>query len=258
LASVVGVPTMQPVPLAGTLESDIPQLDWQRSLRQLLDSSPLLKAQETLIREAGYDVKLARALAIPNLNVQIVAQHDQVLKYNSVTSLVSLPIPIFNRNQGNIQGAKGLLAQQINEYQRIQLALSDLLAADFQQYLSARSQVERLQKEILPLTKENLDLTTKAYKAGQLDFARVLSARQSYFETHMAYIDALTSLHTSANTIEGLELTGGLNPTEIGAALQAAPGAGGTATSRNVLLQQLQAESRATRVLPGAVQGAAK
>ena len=255
LANIVGIPTMQPVALAGTLESEIPQLDWQQSLQQVLEASPVLKAQAAQILAAGYDVKLAKAQAIPNLNVQVVAQHDQVMKFNSVSTLVSLPIPIFNRNQGNILAAKGALQQQLSEYQRVQLALSDLLAADFLQYRNAHSQVERLQKEILPLTKENLDLTTKAYKAGQLDISRVLSARQSYFETHMAYIDALTSLHTSVNTIAGLELTGGLNPTEVGTALQAAPGAG-TTTARSALLQQLQAEGRsATRVLPGAVQG---
>ena len=65
-------------------------------------------------------------------------------------------------------------------------------------------------------------------------------------------------LGVTALAITGLELTGGLKPTELGTALQTGPGAG-AANARNVLLQQLQAESRsATRVLPGAVQGGAK
>jgi hypothetical protein len=56
--------------------------------------------------------------------------------------------------------------------------------------------------------------------------------------------------------IEGLQLTGGLNPTEIGTALQTPMGGGGGAGARSVLLQQLQQqEGGGSRRLPGAVQG---
>ena len=54
--------------------------------------------------------------------------------------------------------------------------------------------------------------------------------------------------------IDGLLRTGGLNPTEVGTALQGQPGAGTTGL-RGVLLQQLQEQrGAASRSLPGAVQ----
>jgi hypothetical protein len=50
-------------------------------------------------------------------------------------------------------------------------------------------------------------------------------------------------------------LVGGLNPTEIGTALQSQPGMGGAA--QRGLLQQLQEQGAGrNRLLPGAVQGA--
>ncbi|MBX9624690.1 MAG: TolC family protein [Gemmataceae bacterium] len=255
LANVVGVPDLQPAPLAGDLAADAPQLNWEESLQRLLASSPVLKAQEATIRAAGFDLKLARAQAIPNLNVQVVIQRDRVEKFTSVSPLVSVPLPIFNRNQGNIQNMAGLFDQQRKEYERITLALRDQLAAAFQQYQSARGQAERLKAEIIPRAKENLDLTTKGFKGGQFDIARVLAARQTYFETNTAYIDALTAMNKVAAEIEGLELTGGLNPTEIGTALQTPLGPGGTG-SRSVLLQQLQQRSGGgSQLLPGALQG---
>ena len=255
LANVVGLSALQPATLAGNLEQDLPQLDWQQSLQQLLDSSPVLLAQQAHIRAAGYDVKLARLQAIPNVNVQVVAQRDHIQKFSTVSTLVSVPIPLFNRNQGNVQNTIGMLQQQQKEYERIQLALADQLAVAFQQYRSARSQAERLTREILPRAKESLDLTMKAYQAGEFDILRVLNARQSYFETSLAYIDALTVAHKAAIEITGLELTGALNPTEVGTALQTQIGPGG-AGARNVLLQQLQQQGAgATRVLPGAIQG---
>jgi cobalt-zinc-cadmium efflux system outer membrane protein len=254
LANVVGVPALQPAPLAASPEGDVPQLDWQQSVEQLLTASPLLRAQQAEIRAAEYELKLARAQAIPNVNVQVVAERDHVEKFTSVSTLISLPVPLFNRNQGNIQSAEGTLLQQKKEYERIRLALADQLAGSFRQYATLRSQAERLGREILPKAKENLDLTTQGYKLGRFDFLRVLSARQTYFQTKLAHIDALTELHKTAVEISGLQLTGALNPTEAGTALQGTPGAAATGM-RSILLQQLQEQrSNAARNLPGAVQ----
>jgi cobalt-zinc-cadmium efflux system outer membrane protein len=254
LANVVGVPDLPPAPLIGRLEGDIPDLDWQASLQQLLASSPLLKAQEAEIRAAQYELQLAKAQAIPNFNVQVVAQRDHIEKFSSVSTLVSLPVPLFNRNQGGIVTAQGVLLQQQKEYERIRLALSDQLAVSFRQYASLRNQAEQLEKDILPQAKENLELTTQAYRLGRFDFLRVLNARQTYFQANLAHIDALTELHKVVVEIRGLQLTGGLNPTEVGTALQTTPGAG-TTGMRGVLLQQLREQhGMGSRNLPGAVQ----
>lgn len=255
LANVAGAPGLPPAPLTGDLETDIPPLDWQASLDRLLAASPVLKAQQAEIEAAAAVLRLSRAQAVPNVNVQVVLQRDHVQKFTSVSPLVSLPLPLFNRNQGNIMNAAAVMDQQQKEYERTVLALRDQLAVAFQQYESARNQAERLKADILPRVKENLDLTTTAYKLGQYDITRVLAARQSYFETRTAYLDALTALHKVAIEIEGLQLTGGLNPTEIGAALQTQMGLGGTG-ARSVLLQQLQQQNAGgSRRLPGAVQG---
>lgn len=256
LVNVAGVPNLPPTPLVGDLER-LPQLDWQTNLDRLLSANPVLRSQRNLIAAARIDIRLARAQAVPNLNIQAVVQHDQVMKYNSVSTLAALPLPIFNRNQGNIQFAIGQVQQQQKEYERVELALRDQLAGAFNQYLSARNQAEQLQKEILPRAKENMELTVQAHRLGQFDFMRVLSARQMYFETSLAYIDALTSLHKVAIEIEGLELTGGLNPTEIGTALQHQGGAG--AGPRSVLLQGLRQHGiQGSGLLPGAIQGEAR
>jgi outer membrane protein, heavy metal efflux system len=258
LTHVVGVPGLPKASLVGSLEADIPRLDWQQSVQALLGSSPLLRAQEAQIRATEYELRLARAQAIPNVNVQVVAQRDSVMKYSSVSTLVSMPVPVFNRNQGNVMNVEGQLLQQRKELERVRLALTDQLASTFRQYQSLHNQVERLKQEILPRSKENLDLTTQAYKQGQFDFPRVLAARQTYFQTNTAYIDGLTELHKVAIEIGGLLLTGGLNPTEIGTALQGQPGAATTGL-RSILLQQMQEQrGGASRNLPGAIQATEK
>jgi cobalt-zinc-cadmium efflux system outer membrane protein len=256
LANVAGVPRLPPTDLVGDLEH-IPRLDWETSLQRLLTKNPVLRSQRSYIQAARIDVRLARAQAVPNLNVQMVLQHDQVMKYNQVSTLAALPFPVFNRNQGNIDFAAAELRHQQQEYQRIELALQDQLAGAFNEYLSARNHAEVFQRELLPRAKESLDLTLRGQKLGEFDFARVLNARQQSFQTTLAYVDALTAMHKVAIEVEGMELTGGLNPTEIGTALQRQ--AGGTAATRNVLLQQLQQQGlQGSQMLPGAIQGATR
>jgi cobalt-zinc-cadmium efflux system outer membrane protein len=254
LAHIVGVQGLTPVPLIGSLECDIPDLDFQKLLQELQDASPLVRAQQAEIEASRIEVTLAKAQAFPNVSFQMVLQRDSVMKFTSVNTLIAMPIPLFNRNQGNILNAQGRLQQQQKELERIQLALADELAVSFRQYLTLRSQADRLQKEVLPKARENLELTTEGYKAGTFDFQRELTARQTYFHARLAVIDALTELHKVLIEIKGLQLTGGLNPTEVGAALQMQGGAG-PAGARNVLLQQLQEQrGGGSRTLPGAIQ----
>jgi len=258
LGFLLGRPELPPAVLAGNLEDDIPQLDWQESLKTLLANSPVLRAQEAKVQEARYSWQRARLEAVPNLTVQVVAEHDQVQKFNTVSTLLTLPVPIFNRNQGNVYNAAATITQQQKELERLELALYHQLAASFRTYEIARSHAERIKKEILPRVKENLDLTNQAQKAGKFSIFPLLEARQLFFETHHAYIDALTELHKTGIEIKGMLLTGGLNPTELGTALQTTPGMAG-AGMRNVLLQQLQEQGAGrNRLLPGAVQGAAE
>lgn len=254
LTAVVGRPDLPPTLVAGDLEAGIPELNWQQSLQELMARSPILQAQNSEIQADTQAVLLAKRQAIPNVNVQVVAQRDRVKNYSSVSTLIALPLPIFNRNQGGVMNAVSHLREQQTEYNRLQMALIDQLSVSFQKYLSVRNQIQRLKKDILPRAKENLDLTTKAYKLGQFDVLRVLNARQTYFETHLAYLDALTEIHKAATEIKGLQLTGGLNPTTIGTALQAQPGIG-MAGLRGILLQQLQQRGSGTQqLLPGALQ----
>jgi cobalt-zinc-cadmium efflux system outer membrane protein len=254
LAAAAGQPNLPCAPLAGNLEENLPELDYHTSLERLLTESPLLAQQQAFIRSARYGVERARAEPIPNLTVQVVAERDYIQNNTSVNTFLAIPLPIFNRNQGNIFNAQGRLAQQATEYERLQLALTDQLASTFQQYAIARTQVKQVRDEILPRARENLDLTRRAYRAGQFGILNLISAQQTYAQANLAYIDALTELHKRGIEISGLLLTGGLNPSEIGTALQA-QAAGAAAGARNVLLQQLQQQGPATRgLLPGALQ----
>ena len=132
---------------------------------------------------------------------------------------------------------------------RVQLVLRDQLVDSFRRYKTSLRQTERLKQAILPNTEENLKLAMQLYTAGESAFSPVLVAQQSYFESQMAYVEALTELHKVVTEINGLQLTGGLNPAAIGSAIQTQPG--GTAQRQRGLLKEVQ-DRAAKQLLPAA------
>jgi cobalt-zinc-cadmium efflux system outer membrane protein len=250
LANVVGCPELQIAAIQGRLDGEIPALDWDERWQQLLANSPQIQAAQVRIQHARNEYQREKAQPFPNVTVQVVADRDQVQQATQVSTLLSVPVPLFNRNQGNIAHAVADIQEALAEVRRTELALRDLLADAFRRYETARAQVEELRDEILPDAEENVELSTTGYKAGEIAFLQVLSARQTYFQSSLAYVEALTELRKVAVEVDGLMLTGGLNPAAVGTALQAAPG---MASRQQRVLNQLQ-EGASKQILPPALQ----
>lgn len=250
LTHVMGTPDLAVATLDGRIDGEVPERDFDSAYAALLSGSPQVRAAETRIRHARAELVSEQAQVVPNLTLQVVAERDQINEFNSVNTFVSVPVPVFNRNQGNIYHAQADLREACREVDRTKLALRDTLAEAFQRYETAKAGVESLRDEILPDAKENLEVTIAGYKSGEISILQVLTARQTWFENSLAYIQAWTEMRKVVTEIDGLLLTGALNPAELGTALQ------GTGLRQQGLLNQLQDRSTQS-ILPAAVQAGA-
>ena len=249
LLNVVGCPDLVRAPVDGELVGEIPNLEWDSSWQSIISGSPLLMAAEARAQHFQNQYRLEQANAIPNVNLQVVAERDHVQQFSTVSTLVSMPIPLINRNQGNIYRAAAETREAVAEIERTRLALRDQLAEAFRRFEVARAQVEELRADILPDADESLQLAVTSYRSGEVSYLQVLTAQRTYIESNVAYVDAWTELRKVSTEIEGELLTGGLNPAELGAALQNQPGA----NQRRSILNQLQ-EGQSGRPLPAALQ----
>ena len=249
LATITGTSPMQPVPLAGDLAGEIPHLDLESCWQELLARSPQLRSAESELDHGWATYRLSRAQAIPNVTLQSVVEYDKATQATTASTLVALPLPLYNRNQGNIDKALADVRTDQAEICRVQLVLRDQLVDSFRRYKTSLRQTERLKQAILPNTEENLKLATQLYTGGESAFSPVLVAQQSYFESQIAYVEALTELHKVVTEINGLQLTGGLNPSAIGSAIQNQPG--GTSQRQRALLKEVQ-DRAAKQLLPAA------
>jgi outer membrane protein, heavy metal efflux system len=210
LAAVLGTPDMPPASLAGDLQDGIAQLTWESSLQRLLAESPAIGNAKAGVARAQAAVSRECAGRIPNVDLEAGVQYDNATQNTIAEVQVGLPIPLFNRNQGNISRAQAELIAAQHEVRRVELELQQRLSAAFEQYASARYQVEKYTRDILPNAKASLDLTTAGYRQGEFGYLLLLTAQRTYFQTNLAYLEALRELRSASAAIEGSLLSDSL------------------------------------------------
>jgi cobalt-zinc-cadmium efflux system outer membrane protein len=210
LAAVAGDADMPPRPLAGDVRDGLTQLTWDDTFGRFLAQSPQLANAKAGVARAQAALSRECAGRVPNIDVQAAVQYDNATRDTFATIQAGVPMPIFNRNQGNIRRAQAELAAAQNEVQRVQLDLQQRLAGTFEQYTTARYQVEKYSRDILPTAQASLDLANKGYRQGEYNYLFLLTSQRTYFQTNLVYLEALRELRAAATAIEGNLLSGSL------------------------------------------------
>lgn len=232
LAAVTGNPQLSPQPLLGDATGPPQEFDFEETLTRIRATSPEIQAAMIDFERARAALDRARVEPVPNVFVQgLVNVIDNGIGGNPDGGVaVTVPVPIFDRNQGAILRAQHEIAAASRAVSQIELDLQNRLAATFEQYANARSQVIRYRDRILPAAEESLKLNRQVYEAGQISYVVLLTAQRTFSQTHLNYLEAVRSLRVSETEIEGLLLRGSLqyrsgtpSPTEAGRGEQSAP-----------------------------------
>jgi cobalt-zinc-cadmium efflux system outer membrane protein len=212
LVAVSGLPELAPARLEGELTPDSLELSWEESLTRVLTQSPEIAAALANVESARWAVQRARAEAVPNIDIQAVIQDDRDIHGNDGALQLSVPVPIWNRNQGGIREARAQAASAAQAVDRLTLDLQSRLAVAFQRYASARNQVDKYSRKggILENSERTLELVRAGYAAEEFDLLNLIAAQRTYFQTYLSYFDSLRELWASTMEIEGLLLSGSL------------------------------------------------
>ena len=206
LAAAVGTPDLGPAPLSGDLETIAAELAWGEALTRVLTESPELAAARAAVNRACWAVARAEVEPHPNVNLQAGVMHNFVNGDEVANVQVMVPVPLHDRNQGNIRRAQAELTLARAEVARLELGLQARLANVFERYARARQQVVIYKERILPDARESWDLTDRAYRQGELGYLAVLTAQRTYFQANVMYLEALRELWLAEVAIEGLLL----------------------------------------------------
>jgi outer membrane protein, heavy metal efflux system len=162
-----------------------------------LQNRPDLRAIRLGILRSEKDIKLAKANAYPDVYLlyqPFTFQNNTYLGVQSAYSWtlgVTASVPLYNRNQGNIQRAKINVTQtQIQAASVERNVISDVLNA-IREYQQSRLSVIEMKKEILPASKAVLEAAFRRWQGGETSALEYLDAQQDYNEVVRQYRDAL-------------------------------------------------------------------
>lgn len=204
LASTIGAPSDRRALLEDVLARPLPELDFATMRERLVRENPELAELRFAVDRARVAVARASAGRVPNVMVQGGVQHDNELRDTIANVEVSMPLPVFNRNQGAIAQACGELAAAQAALEARQLALDEQLSAALRDYRTARERVNKYAGKILPAARETLDMINTGYQHGELDYVQVLTVQQTYAAKNLSYLQDLETAWKQFAEIDGL------------------------------------------------------
>ncbi|MBI5102747.1 MAG: TolC family protein [Nitrospirae bacterium] len=218
VALLIGDPGFAAGRLADNLEEETPELDRNALLDKLLSESPQMKIIKVRIERARAAVESAKARRIPNFSLRVGLgynfEEDSSGKRVGAEGNLGLrvPLPLFDRNQGNIMSAEAELRREELELYRLQMGFHASLSSLFYGYEGSLRTVTRYRQEILPKAKKAYELYLDKFRLMAAAYPQVLIARRAFFKVQADYIQALVDLRKKSVALQGLLLTGGLDP----------------------------------------------
>jgi len=156
-----------------------------------LQNRPDLRAAQQGVTAANSQYDLQRAIGKPDVTVQ--ANYSHVNGINTATFYGSIPLPIFNRNQGEIARSRyAVTGAQEQEKATNGQTFTDV--RDAYEGLRTNDKVVTLFRSgYLDVAQKDRDISEYAYKRGAASLLDFLDAERSYRATQLAYRQALAS-----------------------------------------------------------------
>lgn len=195
LAANLNQPGMPPVELLNVLELPAPALDHDAAEARMLAVHTDLETARNQERQAQIRLRLARVQAVPDVTIQAGPHYDATQTPRGATAdvTVSLPIPLWNRNQGGVQQAQGQLARAAEEYARSRNELTGRLAEAYERYDTNRRLLDYYRTQVLP---DQVRSYRGVYERHQQEpekvgFGDIVNAQQNLAASVTNYLTAL-------------------------------------------------------------------
>jgi cobalt-zinc-cadmium efflux system outer membrane protein len=169
-----------------------------------LEDAPSLRATRLEIDSRKALVDVERSRTIPDVVVSVGAKRDNELGLTQAVVGISVPLPLFDHNQGAVHEASKRAEKAQDEYEaaRVQL-LADLSQATAQ-LSTAQASLAVLRDTVLPAAQQAYDASTTGFEAGKFGFLDVIDAQRSLLQARSRYLNTLVAAYQASTTIDRL------------------------------------------------------
>jgi cobalt-zinc-cadmium efflux system outer membrane protein len=188
----------------------LPTLPSLADLQSLVSSAPaIVRAQLEVDRRRAL-TELEQSKRVPDVTVSVGVQRSNETQRNVALIGLSVPLPVFDRNQGNLLEALKLEDKAREDLQAATVRLHSEVTQARERSAAIAVEVQSLEQEVLPGAKSAYDAASIGFENGKFNFLEVLDAQRTYFAAKSQYLKALAEAHRAASDVD--RLLGGVTP----------------------------------------------
>jgi cobalt-zinc-cadmium efflux system outer membrane protein len=177
----------------------LPKVLSQQTIGVLIGSA----LPRTLTAQRNAELILARLKPIPDVHLSAGWRHFQDTNDNAVRLGVSIPLPVFDQNTGNI-AAQETLAKTDAERAINKLVLISIAGRAYDALNGALAELKLLRTSVIPNARSAAETIQSGYLQGRFTLLELLDVRGSVLQALLREQEALQNFHIAIATIEGL------------------------------------------------------
>jgi len=172
-----------------------------------LEENPDIARWGSELEQRRATLSLARAGAIPDPTVSVGGRHFGDNDDVALVFGLSLPLPLFDRKQGDVLAARRQLAKARSEKASAELFVGSMLRRRYEDLVSGFEQADTLRSRTLPAATLAFDGARENFRKGLFRFIDVLDSQRTLFELRSRHLAAVLTYYLAQADIE--RLTGG-------------------------------------------------
>jgi len=215
LSSLWGNPSPRFMEAQGEVDL-MPGLPDSALIEQRLKESPFLRRAQLELERRKSLVNVEQSKTVQDFTVSVGVQRREESQREQMLVGISVPIPLYNRNQGNLLEALRREDKARDELVATRIKLASEVYQVVERADARRQEVELLRGEVLPGARSAYEAATIGFENGKFSFLEVLDAQRTLFSAKSQYLNALAALHRAVTDLESIlgqpEAAGLTNP----------------------------------------------
>jgi len=190
--------------VAGKLETNAERAVPVDELLALLNEHPEVARWASEVAHRKADIELAKAEGVGDIQVGGGAKYFRGDSEHALLVELSIPLPLFDRNEGEILEKRFALAKANAEGKLARSEARVELLDAHRDAAMAQERAAALRANVVPKMTTNLDTTRGHFKEGLSKLDDMLDAHRDLLKARAEMLDSLAVYHRSAAIIEGL------------------------------------------------------
>ncbi len=190
---LMGRPAPAPdLDVAAEFRRDEPVEGLEELIEAALAARPDLAALRREVERLDAEVRLQKAQALPNLQFGFSHHKQYVGPFpgQTVGFRFEIPLPLWNRNQGEIERARQEREQAAARLRALEQQIRAEAVSAWEQHLTARRLLGSIEQEMIARAMRVRETIEFAYRRGEASFIDLLDAQRTLLETMQGYNEA--------------------------------------------------------------------